>query len=122
MTFTSQPRRQRGLSLIGLLFFGIVAVMLVVLGMRVLPSALEYIAIKRAITRVATSGETGTTEIQKAFDRIAAVDDIATLTGKDLLITRNGSQVTIGFRYEKRIPLFGPASLVIDYEGNTAQK
>jgi hypothetical protein len=122
MTFTPPPRRQRGLSLIGLLFFGIVAVMLVVLGMRVLPSALEYIAIKRAITRVATAGETGTTEIQKAFDRIAAVDDIATITGKDLLITRNGSQVTIAFKYEKRIPLFGPASLVIDYEGSSAQK
>jgi Domain of unknown function (DUF4845) len=122
MTFTHRPRRERGLSLIGLLLFGIVAVMLVVVGMRVLPTALEYIAIKRAITRVATSGETGTVEIQKAFDRIAAVDDIATLTGKDLLITRNGSQVTIAFRYEKRIPLFGPASLLLDYEGSTAAK
>ena len=33
--------RQRGLSLFGLLFFGVVALVLVVLVMRVMPSALE---------------------------------------------------------------------------------
>jgi len=90
--------------------------------MRVLPTTLEFVAIKRAISKVATSGETGTVEIQKAFDRMAAVDDITTLTGKDLVIQRNGSQVTLAFKYEKRIPLFGPASLVIDYEGSSSPK
>jgi hypothetical protein len=122
MTFIPPLRRQRGLSLIGLLFFGVIVVMLVVVGMRVLPTTLEFVAIKRAISKVATSGETGTVEIQKAFDRIAAVDDISTLTGKDLVIQRNGSQVTLAFKYEKRIPLFGPASLVIDYEGSSSPK
>jgi len=111
-------RRQRGLSLIGLILFGIIAVMLVVVGMRVLPTVLEYTAIKRAIGKIATAGTTNTLEIQKSFDRIAAVDDIASINGKDLLIQRDGGRVVISFQYEKRIPLFGPASLLLDYRGS----
>ena len=42
------------------------------------------------------------------------------IRGKDLLITREGGNVSIGFRYEKRIPLFGPASLLLDYQGNSS--
>ena len=114
-------RRERGLSLIGMLLFGIVLVMLVVVGMRVLPTALEYMAIKRAIVRIATSGETSTTEIQRAFERSAAIDDIVSIRGKDLLVVRDGTRVAISFRYEKRIPLFGPASLLLDYQGSASR-
>jgi len=112
-------RRQRGLSLFGMLFFGIVLVVIVVIGMRVMPTALEFYACKRAIAKVAASGETGVFELQRAFDKIAAVEDIATITGKDLKIQRDGGVVTISFQYEKRIPLVGPASLVLDYEGTS---
>lgn len=116
----SPARRQRGLSLIGLLFFGIIAVMLVVLGMRVMPSALEYFAIKRAINSIASSGLTTPAEVQRAFDRQAAIDDLTSITGRDLVIERNGQRLDIAFGYEKRVPLFGPASLLIQYEGSTA--
>ena len=121
MMANTPARRERGLSLIGLLLFGIVAVMLVVVGMRVLPTALEFMAIKRAVERISTSGETGRTEIQRAFERSAAVDDIVSIQGKDLVITRDGNKVTISFRYEKRIPLFGPASLLLDYQGSASR-
>jgi hypothetical protein len=115
-------RRQRGLSLIGLLFFGIVAVMLVVLGMRVMPSALEYFAIKRALNAIATSGVTSPVDVQRAFDRQAAIDDFTSIAGRDLLVQRDGQQLVISFSYEKRVPLFGPASLLIQYEGSTASR
>jgi len=114
--------RQGGLSLFGLLFFGIVLVMFVVVGMRVLPTALEYLAIKRAVDNMAKSGETDIPALQRAFDRAAAIDDITTLQGKDLKYTRNGQVVTISFEYEKRIPLVGPASLVLAYEGTATRK
>jgi hypothetical protein len=115
-------RRQRGLSLLGLLFFGIIAVMLVVLGMRVMPSALEYFAIKRALNTIASSGASSPVEVQRAFDRQAAIDDFTSVSGRDLLIERDGQQLNISFSYEKRVPLFGPATLLIQYEGSTAPK
>jgi hypothetical protein len=121
MMVNPHSRRQRGLSLIGLLFFGIIVVMLVVVGMRVLPTALEFMAIKRAIVRIATSGETSPQQIRSAFERSAAIDDIVSIQGKDLVVTRDGNKVTISFRYEKRIPLAGPASLLLDYQGSASQ-
>jgi len=119
MTLTATSRRQRGLSLIGVLLFGVIAVVLVTLGMRVMPSALEFSSIKRTVNQIASSGTTGTTEIQRAFDRQAAIDDIVSIGGKDLIVDRDGQQVTISFSYEKRVPLYGPASLLIHYEGSS---
>lgn len=115
-------RRQHGLSLLGLLVFGIIAVTLVVLGMRVMPSALEYFAIKRALNTIASSGVTSPVDVQRAFNRQAAIDDFTSVTGQDLMIVRDGQQIEISFSYEKRVPLFGPATLLILYEGSTASK
>jgi len=44
------------------------------------------------------------------------------VSGRDLLIERDGQQLNISFSYEKRVPLFGPATLLIQYEGSTAPK
>jgi hypothetical protein len=46
------------------------------------------------------------------------VDDIVSITPKDLDIERVGDTVKISFRYEKRVPLFGPASLLLDYHAS----
>lgn len=110
---------QRGLSLLGLLLAAVVIVFVALVGMRVVPSALEYRAIVSAINKIGTSGATNPREVQVAFDRFAAVDDITSITGKDLLIERGpDGRMLVSFQYEKRIPLFGPASLVIDYQGS----
>lgn len=112
-------RRQRGLSLIGLLVVGALIVFGALLAMKVVPSALEYNAIRSAVSKVASAGGTTVRDYQVAFDRYAAVDDITSITGKDLVIEkRQDGQTVISFQYEKRIPLFGPASLVIDYRGS----
>ncbi len=111
---------QRGLSLIGLVLGGAVIVFAALLAMKVVPSALEYNAIRGAITKVATGGGNSIRDYQIAFDRYAAIDDIASITGKDLLVEmRPDGQAIVSFEYEKRIPLFGPASLVIHYRGSS---
>lgn len=119
LRFEESRRRQRGLSLIGLLVVGALIVFGALLAMKVVPSALEYNAIRSAVTKVASAGGTTVRDYQVAFDRYAAVDDITSITGKDLVIEkRQDGQTVISFQYEKRIPLFGPASLVIDYRGS----
>ena len=111
-------KQQRGLSLIGLLLFGIIAVMFVVIGMRVLPTVLEYMAVERTLERIATSGESTPSAIRTSFDRAAAIDDIASITGRDLKIDRSNGGSLVSYEYEKRVPLFGPASLLLEYKGS----
>ena len=114
------PARQRGLTLLGLLVAGAVLALAAVLAMKVVPSALEYNAIRGAISKVASAGGNSARDYEAAFDRYAAIDDITSITGKDLVIEKRADGHTVlSFAYEKRIPLFGPASLVLDYRGST---
>ena len=39
--------------------------------------------------------------------------------GSDLVVSKDSGRTEIGFAYEKRIPLFGNVSLLIDYAGTT---
>jgi hypothetical protein len=118
-SFPAPRRRQAGLSLLGLLLAAFVVVVVALVGMRVVPSALEYRAIVSAVNKVGSGGAKTPRDVQVAFDRFAAVDDIRSIAGKDLLVERQpDGTMSVSFQYEKRIPLYGPASLVIDYQGS----
>jgi Domain of unknown function (DUF4845) len=108
--------RQRGLGFFGLLLFGALLAVLAILAMKVVPTYIEYLAIKRAVQRVAVSSNS-VLEVQASFERMAAVDDIVSIGARDLTIVRKGDHFEVSFEYEKRIPLFGPASLLLEYEG-----
>ncbi len=118
-SFGALRRRQTGLSLIGLLLASAVVVVVALVVLRVVPSALEYRAIVSAVNKVGDGGATTPRDVQVAFDRFAAIDDIKSIGGKDLLVERQpDGTMSVSFQYEKRIPLYGPASLVIDYQGS----
>jgi hypothetical protein len=112
-------RSQSGMSFIGLLIVAGFCIAVAVVGMKVVPTAIEFNAIKRAIVKVANEGGDVPAEIRRRFDAVSAVDDISSIKGSDLEITKVNGQVVVSFKYEKRIPLAGPASLVIDYEGSS---
>jgi hypothetical protein len=99
-------------------------VVLVVLGavalvaMRVFPAWAEYRSIKQAIAAAKATGGSNH-EMQQAFERNAEINNITVIGSKDLVITRDNGQAEISFAYEKRIPLAGNVSLLIDYAGTT---
>ena len=114
----SSPARQRGISIIGLIFIVAVLGFLAIVALRVAPTFVEYRAIQSAVKKAKASANTPL-EIQKAFDRSATIDDITTLTGKDLDIVKVDDDLLVTFAYTKKIPLFGPVSLSIDYAGSS---
>jgi hypothetical protein len=110
-------RRQRGLSLMGLIMLGVLLTFGAMLALKVGPTVLEYLAVKRAVARAFTDG-TDPTSIRTAFDRAASIEDITSITGRDLLIApAPGGGFKVSFAYEKRVLLFGPAYLLLDYQG-----
>jgi type II secretory pathway pseudopilin PulG len=110
---------QAGMTLIGLIFMLAIIGGLAVLGMQVIPSFVEYQGVKKAIVG-AKAASTNPIEIRNSFDKYAEVGYITSVKSKDLVITKNGEDVEISFAYDKKIPLFGPASLLLEYEGTTA--
>ncbi|MEI6321166.1 MAG: DUF4845 domain-containing protein [Pseudomonadota bacterium] len=115
--FPAAAARQRGLSLFSLLVLGVVLVFGALLTMKVFPTALEYVAIKRAVVKARNEGS-DPAAIRSVFERAAAIEDITSISSKDLQIKRRGdTDYEVSFAYEKRIPLIGPAWLLLDYRG-----
>jgi hypothetical protein len=115
-----RPTGQRGVTLIGLVFWAVLIAMAALLAMRVLPTINEFATIKRAVTKVAVEGGSTVPEIRSAFDRIKAIEySISSITGKDLDITKDNDRVVVRFAYDKEIELFGPVSLLIKYRGQS---
>jgi uncharacterized protein DUF4845 len=117
----SLPARQRGLSLVSLVFIGLIAVMLLTIGFKLVPSLIEYLAIDRAVQRIKNEGST-VREIRGAFDKYATIDDIKSITGKDLDITKDADGVVISFAYSYSVPIVENVRLVIDYSGSTRDR
>ena len=112
---------QRGVTLSGLLFWGIVLALVAVLGMKVVPEYITYFKIVKAAKSVAqqSSGKT-VPEIRTAFGKYMDVDHVSTITPADLDISKEGNEIVIAFNYEKRIHLFYNVSLLIDFNGSTS--
>lgn len=117
---TARRRHQAGISLLGLILLGTVLTFGAMLTMRLYPTVSEYMMIKRAVAKARSDG-TNPQAIRAAFDRTAAIDDISAISGKDLeIVPLPSGGYSVSFAYDKRIPLFGPVSLLLDYRGDAA--
>lgn len=114
-------QRQRGMSLVGLIFVGLIVVALLALGFKLVPAVVEYIAIERAVQKIRNEGST-VRDIQAAFDRHATIDDITSISSRDLDITKEGERIVISYAYQKKIPILDNVSLVIDFSGTTKDR
>lgn len=114
--------KQNGLTLLGLLLWSVVIVMVAIFSMRLIPAYIEFAAVKRAL--VATASDTalkegGISALRQGFDKRASIDDIKSVTGKDLVIEKQNNQVVMRASYMVKKPLFANISLLIDFEASS---
>ena len=113
--------KQRGVSLGGLLVVLFVIVVVGIFSLKLIPAYIEYYKAKAAIEAIAAdrSRTASVTEIRKAFDARATIDDITDVKAEDLEITKDGASVVIGFNYRKEVPLFANVGLFVDFVGSS---
>jgi len=109
--------RQRGLSFFGLLFVGSLLAMAGVIIAQIVPTFIEYEAIVKAANK-AREGET-VAEVRTIFDKAAAVDDIKSISGRDIEVSKEGDKIVVNFAYQREIHLVGPGYLTIKYSGRS---
>lgn len=114
---TVRRSRQRGLSFIGVIIIGLLAVSAFAIGGQSLPILMEYKAILKAANKAKI--EATVPDVRAAFDRAAQVDDIKSIKGQDLEITKQGNKVVVLIKYSREIPLAGPAYLVYRFQAQT---
>jgi hypothetical protein len=109
--------RQRGMSLVGLIFVGGSLACLGLVAAQVFPTFMEFKAIEKAANK-AKEGST-VADVRAIFDRASAVDDIKSIQGKDLEVTKAGDKIVVKFAYEREIHLAGPGYLTLKYAGQS---
>ena len=123
MRFTSRGNRrasQRGLTMFGLLFWGMLVGFTGYLAVVILPTLNEYFTIQRAVDKVAGGSPATVGEARIAFDKQRDIEySIESVTGKDLEITKENEKVVIKFAYNKEVPIYGAVYVLIKYAGRS---
>ena len=112
--------RQQGVSLTGLIFGAVILVFAVLLAMKVLPPYLEFFTAKKFITQIAQEQRGGSVlDIRRAWQLKTAIEDVRSISERDLEITKEGGEVVISFSYRKDIPLFGNIGVYLDFAASS---
>lgn len=109
---------QRGLSFIGLVFVGVFAVAAFAIGGQSIPVFLEHQSIRKAAAKAAKEGAT-VADVRTIFDKAAVIDDISSIKGADLEITKRNDKIIVSYQYSREIALAGPAYLVYRFKDQT---
>lgn len=111
-------RQQRGLTFVGLVVVGVLLALAGLIAAQVFPTYIEYLAVQKAVDKAAQGSTVA--EVRQIFDKAATIDDITTISGKDLIIGKQGDRVVVSYDYVREIHLTGPAWLVMKYKGSSS--
>ena len=109
--------KQQGISFIGILFVGGVLAFSGVIAAQVFPTLIEF----QAITKAASKAKDGNSvaEVRSIFDKAGQIDDIKSISGKDLEVSKEGDKTVVSFAYNKEIHIGGPVYLLLKYTGKS---
>lgn len=116
--------RQRGVGLSGLLIGVVVVSLLALLGMKVVPSVMDYYQIVAAMKSVAQDGSLkggSVADVRSAFAKKQESGYFKGVTAADIEITKDGGDLVISAAYQDKLRLFANVSLLIEYEASSAK-
>ncbi len=115
-------RQQRGVTMVGMLLWGIVIVFLALLAMKLVPAYTEYITVRKILTDIgkeAGSKDMSNPEIRERFSKRAMIDNITTVTPADLRINRMSGKTVVTVDYSFQTPLVANISLLVDFSATS---
>ncbi len=118
-------KRQNGVGMFGMIFIILMIIFVAILLMRVAPVYIEYFSIQKVFAAMKNDPEVDTMtikQVRNSFDRRATIDDIKSITGEDLEVTKNAGQTLIEANYSKKVPLFANISLWMDFSVASSEK
>ncbi len=116
--------KQRGVSLSGLIVTLAILAFIGVLGAKMLPSYIEFFAVKKILLAMEKNGETKGTvrDIRNAFDRRNTIEGVQSVNGEDLDISKDESgETVVSANWSVKVPMVSNISACIDFSATTAK-
>ena len=116
--------QQRGLSLVGLIVTLAILGFLAVTAAKLLPVYIEYFSVKKILAAMDYNGETKGTvaEIRRHYETRNAIEDVKSVQGSDLEITKEGAETIITANWSVKVPIVANVSACIDFTASTAKQ
>ena len=115
---TGLAHRRRGFSVLSLVVWMSLGGLCVYILVLLIPALNEYIAVSQAVRRVASPELATRLEKREAFDKQREIDNIQSISGKDLMITMEKGYVVVAFSYDRPIVKIGNALVLIRFSGS----
>jgi len=111
-------QRQRGITLIGLLFLVALFAIPAYAVIRLTPVYLNYMSVSRSLESLRSEFK-GTPDpggMRRALEKHWQIDDITGLDVKEIEITRDGSATIVHAAYDDKVPYIANLSLVVSFD------
>lgn len=117
-------KQQLGMSIINLIVVLTLLALVGILGMKVVPSYIEFNSVRSIIQSMKRDGDTSKTvqEIRNSFDKRLAIDYVESIKGADLDIFKEGGETVIEARYSKKVPIIANFNACLDFVASTKDK
>ena len=109
--------RQRGMTFIGLIFFLVLFAGSALIAFKVVPFYIDYFTMRSMLNNIASEQTNATdSELRLSFARRANTNYLIGYSTSDLDIERDRGYLTLTVPLERKSPLFGGVSLLMELE------
>jgi hypothetical protein len=111
-------RKQRGMTLIGMVIVAFIAGIFVLAGLRLTPIYLEYMNIDSAMKsmkRDLDGSNAGPAQIRTALERRFDIDNVKSLRARDIKVERTANGYMVHATYESRAPFIANVYFLVDF-------
>jgi hypothetical protein len=116
--------KQQGMTFIGLVLVIAAVIFLAVIGMKVVPSYIEFFSVKKIIKSISSDpkfNEMSKQDIIKSFDKGADIGYVTVIKGSDLVIEKSSTGNIVSATYQVVTPIVANASVLLDFNTSTAK-
>ena len=116
--------KQQGMTFIGLVLVIAAVIFLAVIGMKVVPSYIEFFSVKKIIKSISSDpkfNEMSKQDIIKSFDKGADIGYVTVIKGSDLVIEKSSTGNIVSATYQVVTPIVANASVLLDFNTSSAK-
>ena len=117
-------RKQLGVSVTGLIVTLSVLGVVAVFGAKLAPAYIEAQSVKKILKLMAQGGQTKGTvkEIRYAYEKLNGIEDVKSVRGDDLEVTKQGGETVVSANWSVRVPIGGNVFACLDFSASTASQ
>lgn len=115
-------RKQRGITLTGTIVTLGVLGFIGIMAAKLAPAYMEYASVKKIFRMMEEGGQLKGTvrDIRHAYEKLNAIEDVKSVRGEDLEITKTGNETIVSAAWSVRVPLVYNVSACIDFTASSS--